>query len=150
MKNCITVDDIELNVEAEDWRDAVRKTGSILVRNGRVEDSYVEDMVETVESLGPYIVVCPGLAIPHAKKGKKVLKSGIGIVTLKKPVCFGNSSNDPVKVLIGLAGANDDVHLDIMQAIVSVFEDDTMVDVIANSHDRKWIANLFNQKGEVK
>ena len=150
MKNSITIDDIEVNVEAKDWREAVRKTGAILVKNGRVEDSYVEDMVDTVESLGPYIVICPGLAIPHAKKGTKVLKSGVGIVTLKKPVCFGNSSNDPVKVLIGLAGADDDVHLDIMQAIVGVFEDETIVDVIANCHDRQWIADLFNQKGEVK
>ena len=83
MEERVKISDIEIGVEASDWQDAVRKTGEVLVRNGRVKPEYVEDMIETVHKLGPYIVLGPGLAMPHAKRGDRVLNSGVGIVTLK-------------------------------------------------------------------
>lgn len=146
MEERVKISDIKIGVEASDWQDAVRKTGEVLVINGRVKPEYVEDMIETVNNLGPYIVLGPGLAMPHAKRGDRVLNSGIAIVTLKEPVFFGNKANDPVKVVVGLAGANDDIHLDIMQAIVEIFDDEKMVDVLADCKDEQHIADIFNRK----
>lgn len=149
MEERVKISDIEIGVDASDWQDAVRKTGEVLVRNGRVKPEYVEDMIDTVHKLGPYIVLGPGLAMPHAKRGDRVLNSGVGIVTLKEPVFFGNKANDPVKVVVGLAGANDDIHLDIMQAIVEIFDDEKMVDVIAACKEEQQIADIFNGNGGI-
>ena len=149
MEERVKISDIEIGVEASDWQDAVRKTGEVLVRNGRVKPEYVEDMIETVHKLGPYIVLGPGLAMPHAKRGDRVLNSGVGIVTLKEPIFFGNKANDPGKVVVGLAGANDDIHLDIMQTIVEIFDDEKMVDVIAACKEEQQIADIFNGNGGI-
>ena len=144
MKNLVNVRDIKLKVPVRDWQDAVIKTGSILEQNGYVKHEYVDAMIQTVKTLGPYIVVAPGLAMPHAKSTNGVLKSGISIVTLANPVEFGNESNDPVHMLIGLAGTNDSLHLDILQAIATIFEDESMLQKMAACDNEEEIAEIFN------
>lgn len=144
MQKLVSVNDIELDVPAIDWRDAVRKSGAILVQSGYVAPRYVDAMVRTVETLGPYIVVAPGLAMPHARSTNGVLKSGISIMTLSGPVNFGNESNDPVHLVIGLAGSNDDLHLKIIQTIATIFEDEDMLGRITACGDKAAIAELFN------
>lgn len=144
MQKLVNVNDIELNVAAIDWQDAVRKSGTILVNNGYVTEEYVDAMIQTVKTLGPYIVVAPGLAMPHARSSNGVLKSGISIMTLSGPVIFGNESNDPVHLLIGLAGSNDDLHLKIIQTIATIFEDESMLKRITTCETKAAIAELFN------
>ncbi len=144
MQKLVHVNDIKLNVPAIDWQDAVRQSGAILVDNGYVTEEYVDAMVQTVKTLGPYIVVAPGLAMPHARSSNGVIKSGISIMTLSKPVEFGNKSNDPVHLLIGLAGSNDDLHLKIIQAIATVFEDESMLERITSCSNKMEIAEVFN------
>lgn len=144
MEKLVSVKDIELHVSAEDWQDAVRRSGAILVNNGYVREEYVDAMIQTVKTLGPYIVVAPGLAMPHARSSNGVLKSGISIMTLSEPVVFGNESNDPVYLLIGLAGSNDDLHLKIMQAIATIFGDESMLGRIVTCEDKAAVAEIFN------
>ncbi len=149
MEKLVNISDIELGVDASCWQDAVKKTGEILVREGRVKSEYIDDMIETVENLGPYIVLCPGLAMPHARPGGNVIKSGVGIITLSEPINFGNRTNDPVKVVVGLAGINDNAHVKVVQRIAEVFEDETMIDYFATCNDRRIIMDIFNGK-EIK
>lgn len=144
MQKLVNVNDIELNVPAIDWQDAVRKSGTILVNNGYVTEEYVDAMIQTVKTFGPYIVVAPGLAMPHARSSNGVIKSGISIMTLSGPVKFGNESNDPVHLLIGLAGSNDDLHLKIIQTIATIFEDESMLKKITTCETKAAIAELFN------
>lgn len=144
MQKLVNVNDIELNVPAIDWQDAVRKSGTILVNNGYVTEEYVDAMIQTVKTFGPYIVVAPGLAMPHARSSSGVIKSGISIMTLSGPVEFGNESNDPVRLLIGLAGSNDDLHLKIIQTIATIFEDENMLKKITTCETKAAIAELFN------
>ena len=42
MQKLVSLDDIELNVSAADWQDAVEKSGTILVNNGYVTREYVD------------------------------------------------------------------------------------------------------------
>ena len=144
MQKLVSLDDIELNVSAADWQDAVEKSGTILVNNGYVTREYVDAMIQTVKTLGPYIVVAPGLAMPHARSTNGVIKSGISIMTLSRPVTFGNESNDPVRLLIGLAGGNDDLPLKIIQAIATIFEDDSMLGRITACGSKAAVAGIFN------
>lgn len=141
----ITKNNIKLRVNARDWREAVTHAGIVLAKNGFVEDIYVGAMIRTVEELGPYIVVAPGLALPHARRNEGVIKSGISIITLAEPVEFGNADNDPVYVVIGLAGIDDKVHLQILQTIATLFEDEGLVYRIASSNCKQDIIDCFNR-----
>jgi PTS system ascorbate-specific IIA component len=93
--------------------------GSLLEAAGKVNKQYIKDMILAYESLGPYIVMAPGLAMPHARPGGNVVENGISFLQLKTPVEFQHSSNDPVKIVITLAGASDNGHIDLLQDLSS-------------------------------
>lgn len=137
---------IALGVAVKNWEESVIKAGELLVENGIVRADYVIRMVRTVHELGPYIVIAPGLAIPHARPDESVIRSGISIVTLKKPVDFGNKTNDPVSLVIGIAGHNDESHLANMQVIADIFEDEGTIMKIVACQDKQLIADIFNRK----
>ena len=86
---------IALGRDAKTWEEAVRLAGDLLVRGGVCAPSYVQDMVDTVRELGPYIVVTPGVALAHARPKGSVARNGIAIATFPDGVAFGNADNDP-------------------------------------------------------
>ena len=48
---------VQIHVHADDWEDAIRKAGNVLVAAGSIDASYIEHMIQSVKTLGPYIVI---------------------------------------------------------------------------------------------
>lgn len=114
---------IQLDVEASDWEDAVRKASQPLVDAEKVTPAYVDDIVAGVRDLGPYIVIAPHVALPHARPESGAIEPAMGVVTLKTPVAFG-SANDPVRYLFPLSATDNDGHLGALQSLVEILSDD--------------------------
>lgn len=108
---------IALRQEAHTWEEAVRQAGDLLVREGVCDPSYVQDMVDTVRELGPYIVVTPGVALAHARPKGSVARNGIAVATFPGGVRFGNPDNDPVYVVFAIAAVTDEEHLGLFQEV---------------------------------
>ena len=108
---------IALGQEARTWEEAVRQAGDLLVREGDCDPSYVQDMVDTVRELGPYIVVTPGVALAHARPKGSVARNGIAVATFPDGVRFGNPDNDPVYVVFAIAAVTDEEHLGLFQEV---------------------------------
>lgn len=111
---------IHLEVEATDWEDAVRKASQPLVDLEMVTSAYVDDIVRGVNVLGPYIVIAPGVALPHARPESGALRPALGVVTLSRPIPFGSPDNDPVRFLFPLSATDNDGHLGALQALVEM------------------------------
>ena len=94
---------IQLDYPAEDWEDAVRKSGKLLLDTGAVESRYVDEMVMNIKKNGPYIVVCPETALPHADAEQGVIEEAASILRLKEPIDFHSGTNDPVRYVIGMS-----------------------------------------------
>ncbi len=108
---------IALGQEARTWEEAVRQAGDLLVREGVCDPSYVQDMVDTVRELGPYIVVTPGVALAHARPKGSVARNGIAVATFPDGVRFGNPDNDPVYVVFAIAAVTDEEHLGLFREV---------------------------------
>jgi mannitol/fructose-specific phosphotransferase system IIA component (Ntr-type) len=108
---------IKLQVKAQDWRDAVRQCGALLLEAGKCEERYVDAMVEAVETMGPYMVLAPGLALAHARPEDGVLELGLSVITLETPVEFGSELNDPVSLIISFGGVDKESHIGMLQAL---------------------------------
>lgn len=115
---------ILLGRTAADWREAIRLAGEGLVAGGATTPEYSEEMVKTVEDLGPYIVVAPGFALAHSRPSPAVLRTGLSWVSLAEPVEFGSKQNDPVDLVVGLAALDHDAHLQIMSKLAGVLADE--------------------------
>ena len=44
---------VKCSVHAENWEEAVRAAGALLLENGTIKESYIERCVETVKDEGP-------------------------------------------------------------------------------------------------
>ena len=129
----IRLDSIQTNLEAKNWKEAVIKTGEILLKQGFVKESYIEAMVNNVEELGPYIVIAPHIAMPHARPEDGVNETSIAIVTLKKPLSFGHEKNDPVKLILVLAAKDNEAHLETLANLMEILGDYTRLSNIIDS-----------------
>ncbi|WP_157109782.1 BglG family transcription antiterminator [Thermanaeromonas toyohensis] len=139
LKDVLTEETISLDVEVKDWEEAVRAAGRLLVRKGVVEERYVESMVRTVKELGPYIVIAPGIAMPHARPEDGVKQVGLSLVRLRPPVDFGNKANDPVDIVIAIAGVDRSSHLQILAQLSKVLSDKDKLHVLRRARSAKEI-----------
>ena len=115
---------IRTGVEATDWRAAVQAAGDALAASGAAEPGYAQDMIATVETLGPYIVIAPGIALAHARPSPLVHHTGFSWVRLAQPVRFGHPENDPVELVIGLAALDDTAHIKGLAVLANLLDDD--------------------------
>lgn len=120
LKELLTEDRIAIKVKAGNWEEAVRKVGQLMVDTGVVEDRYIDGMIRTTKELGPYIVIAPGLAIPHSRPEDGVIETCYAIAILESPVEFGNPDNDPVYALIALGAKDHDGHVEALQTVAEI------------------------------
>jgi ascorbate PTS system EIIA or EIIAB component len=108
---------VRAQVQASDWRAAVEQSGGLLADVGAVEPRYVEAMKATLLEYGPYAVIAPGIALPHARPEHGVNRPALSLVTLADPVEFGHSANDPVDVVIAFGAVDKETHLGALQQL---------------------------------
>ena len=114
---------ILLGADAADWREAIRRSGELLVSTGATDPAYTEAMIRTVEEHGPYIVIAPGFALAHSRPDESVHRTGMSFVRLAEPIAFGNAANDPVTLVMALAAADSSAHREALAALAGVLAD---------------------------
>lgn len=102
---------IRLDVACSDWREAIRESARVLVRGGYIEPRYVDACIKNVEENGPYIVLCPGFAMPHEGIDQGSLEVGFSLIRLAKPINFGSEENDPVEFVCCFSAVDHKKHL---------------------------------------
>ena len=100
---------------SSDWKDAIRKSCQPLVDTGCATPAYAQRIIECVEEFGPYIVIVPGLAIPHSTKGSPgVSQTAISFVRFEQPVIFDPEDREKdARVFFALAAVDEDAHIKI-------------------------------------
>ncbi|MBP2072433.1 BglG family transcription antiterminator [Thermoanaerobacterium butyriciformans] len=147
LKDLLTEKTIRLNVEVKDWEEAVRIGGELLEKEGAIEHRYIDAMIDSVKEIGPYIVIAPGIAMPHARPESGAKKIGMSLITLKNPVNFGNKENDPVKIVVCLCAVDHSSHLKALSELVELLGDDEKVQKIKFADDIYDVVNLIINGG---
>lgn len=123
LAEAMTESTVRLDVEAADWRAAVRSVGQLLVDNQAIQSTYVDAMVRYIEAKGPYVVIAPGVAVPHASPDDGASAVGLAVVRLKEPVAFGHAENDPVDLLFCLTSPDFASHISLLVGMTAVLGD---------------------------
>lgn len=132
LQDLLSEDNVSFRYPAETWEDVIRHGGQLMVDAGFTDPTYTEAMIDVVRDMGPYIVLAPGLAMPHARPEMGAKQVGAALVTLEKPIDFGSPENDPVSVAIFLCAPNKDEHIQLLTDIATLFEDEEFLDVAVN------------------
>ncbi|GAB2027776.1 BglG family transcription antiterminator [Lactovum odontotermitis] len=146
LSELLTLSVIRAHFSAKDCREAVREAGRILVENGIAENSYIEGMMKNIEHNSSYIVILPGIALPHSSPENGALKIGFSLVTLKDSVEFGHSNNNPVRLVIGLSAIDHQNHLKALSELVDLLCCQKTVDQIIAADTSEEIYSVIENK----
>lgn len=141
-KSVLSKENILLNQSVDTKEEAIRLTGSILVKEQYVDSNYIEKMMERENLTSTYMGNF--VAIPHGTEDAKqfVKESGISFVQIPKGVDFG--SENIVKLLIGIAGKNDE-HLDILSKIAIVCSEEENIEKLVEAKTAEEIMSIFEE-----
>ncbi|MGD1468805.1 PTS sugar transporter subunit IIA [Vibrio harveyi] len=114
---------IKLQAQASNWREAIKIGTDMLIASGAIQPSYHDAIINSVEELGPYICIAPNLALPHARPENGVIRTAFALVTLEEPIYF-EGEDEPVDVLITLAGSSSDEHMEGLMEVTQVLDDE--------------------------
>ncbi|WP_050904043.1 PTS sugar transporter subunit IIA, partial [Vibrio harveyi] len=109
---------------------------------GYVSQQYADAIIQSTEENGPYYVLCPGLAMPHARPETGVLKTGLGIHIFPSPVDFG-SDLGPANILITLAAKDSDTHIEVIQALSEMFVDEENIAKLAQASSKEQVLDII-------
>lgn len=105
---------IGLDLDVSTPEEAICAAGALLKQEGKIKQGYIDSMVKNFHDLGPYIVIAPGIAIPHGTAGDLVHEDCICFCRLKEPVRFSHPKNDPVKYVFAIGSNTPGQHLNVL------------------------------------
>ncbi|TQR35318.1 PTS sugar transporter subunit IIA [Lysinibacillus sphaericus] len=129
----LTKDTIQLANFVNTWQEAIHLAANPLLKQHKIEERYIESMIHSIEKHGPYVVITPKVAIPHARHTEGVNELAMSLLSLQKPVLFGPEK--PVFLIIVLAATDHVSHLQALVDITKILQEPNQIDsIIACQH----------------
>lgn len=126
MNSRLLTEHVSFEQRAESWQDAIRMAARPLVEANKVEERYVDAMIANVETLGPYIVIMPGVAMPHSRTEDGAKETCVSVMKLSEEVEFPGENK--VKLVVVLAAKENNKHMEPLSDMCDVFMDDDLMD----------------------
>lgn len=142
LKDVLLSETVELDVTASNWEEAIGAAGQLLVNTGAIEARYIDSMINCVKKIGPYIVIAPGIAMPHSRPEDGVKKICLSMVQLATPVSFSSLKNDPVDLIFALGAVDYESHFRVLSELWQILNDPSAIEVLRSCQDKLQILAL--------
>ena len=136
---------IALRQSVETWPQALDICAQPLLQAGVIEPAYLTAIVQQHHRLGPYYVLAPGLAMPHARPEEGAKGLGLSLLKLKQGVSFGAGEFDPVDVIIMLAAPDKHSHIEMISALAELFSSDEEMEKLHQANTLEEIKTIINR-----
>ncbi|EGS2003201.1 MULTISPECIES: PTS sugar transporter subunit IIA [Enterobacter] len=136
---------ITLQESVEDWPQALELCAKPLLDLQVIEPEYVTAIIQQHHTLGPYYVLAPGLAMPHARPEEGAKGLGLSLLKLKQGVSFGAGEFDPVDVIIMLAAPDKNSHIEMISSLAELFSSDTDMAELHQVNTLEEIKTIINR-----
>ncbi len=120
LKEVLPIEHIQCLPAVTDWKQAIYESAKPLLKKQSVTENYITAMVDVLLEMGPYVVVSPKVAIPHARPQDGVNQLGMTLLQLKKQVPFSENGSKPVNLVIVLAAVDGDTHLKALNQLTKI------------------------------
>lgn len=127
----------------DSWEEAIKAACVPLLKDGSIEDTYVDSVIQCVKDYGPYIVIAPMIAMPHASTGAVgVHKNYIAFMKVENPVHFDPTNPEyDATLFFTLAAENHEKHLENMVKLSEMLMNDDLVkDLLTVKSDADLLA----------
>lgn len=141
----LSSDKVQVLEQVESWREAINIAASPLQEQGYFQQAYIDDMIHSVEKLGPYIVIAPEIAIAHARPNNNVKKIGLSLLKLNQHINFSEEGHYASLVFV-LSAIDNEGHLEVLRSLATTLGNQQTVKNLLNAQTSSEIINIF--KGE--
>jgi L-ascorbate PTS family porter component IIA len=120
--------------EVSSWQESIIKACEPLVEDGSVKVGYAFEIIKNIEKYGPYMIVMPGVAMPHAQeKSDFVNNTAISFMKLENPVCFNIDGIDSyVDIFFTLSSCGNDEHLKNLSNLSTILSNESLMEDLHN------------------
>ncbi|GAB6086583.1 PTS sugar transporter subunit IIA [Alkaliphilus crotonatoxidans] len=139
----ISPETIAVKVKVDCWKEAIRKAGELLLQADAIEEGYIDAMIQRVTELGPYIVIAPQVAMPHARPEDGTKRTALAMITLADGVNFGHEKNDPVRLVIALAAVDNQSHINALAKLMDLLGDNEKLNHILESKSSQALYDVL-------
>jgi PTS system ascorbate-specific IIA component len=128
LKEIVEQNRVQFIDKADDWEDAIKKSCKLLIDEGIINPGYADEIIAAVREHGPYIVLMPGFALPHAmKNSENAHGTAIALTKLAEPVSFVTDNPDKdASVFFTLAARDSEEHLKNMRKLWTMLTDEEL------------------------
>ncbi len=132
---------IKAKLELHSRDEVIEKSGELLVAAKAIQTEYIKAMKRTMDELGPYCVISPGFALLHARPEDGVNRSCLSLITLKEPIAFGHSSNDPVDLVFTLGAVDKQSHINALAELAGYLANSDFLQILRECDDSETLVN---------
>ena len=141
----LPAENIQIVDSVSDWKQAIRLSAQPLLAKETITEEYIEAIFNSHQELGPYYVLAPGLAMPHARPEQGAIKNGLSLLHIKQGVSFNAEENDPIYVVIMLCALSGDEHINMITALAEIFSDDERLSALLKASTMETIQTVINR-----
>ncbi len=139
----LPAENIQIVDSVSDWKQTIRLSAQPLLAKETMTEAYIDAIFNSHQELGPYYVLAPGLAMPHARPEQGVIKNGLSLLHIKQGVSFDAEENDPVYVVIMLCALSGDEHINMITALADIFSDDERLSALLKASSIEEIQGVI-------
>ncbi|HGC8575557.1 TPA: PTS sugar transporter subunit IIA [Streptococcus agalactiae] len=137
-------DSIRLKLSASDWKEAIKLSIDPLIESDAVDAEYYDAIIESTEEFGPYYILMPGMAMPHARPEAGVKRDAFSLITLTEPVVFPDGKE--VSVLLALAATSSAIHTSVaIPQIIALFELENSIQRLTECQEAKEVLAMVEE-----
>lgn len=111
----------------ESWEDAFRAAVVPLTQRNYVTMAYADSIIKAVKEMGPYVIIVPGICLPHAEDKENVLQSGVCLMKTAKPVVFSDNPDEYASVFFVIACKDSETHQENMVRLSELLADEELM-----------------------
>ncbi|WP_155971801.1 BglG family transcription antiterminator [Streptococcus ruminantium] len=142
----ITIDTYRYTEQKLSWMEAISLAAQPLVEQGKVEERYIDAMIDKVKNLGPFIDLGKGVAIPHARPEDGVKEVGMSMLSLKYPIHLLDDPTHEISLLICIAAVDNHTHLRALSHLTAILRETTTIQQLTDSKEFIEIADLLKEE----
>lgn len=143
LKEVLPIEHIQCLTAVTDWKQAIHESAKPLLENQAVTENYITAMIDVLLEMGPYVVVSPKVAIPHARPQDGVNKLGMTLLQLKKHVPFSEKGSKPVNLVIVLAAIDGDTHLKALNQLTKILSNKSLKEALIAAESPEAIYRII-------
>lgn len=124
-----------------DFCKAIRKSFSLLLQKGYVNNKYIDRVIESVDKYGPYFIFYDTVAVAHGPFSEDVYKSGLSICFFNKDIVYQERK---ARIFFALASKKTSKHEKIILELAKLLSDDKYLELFKDIKTVDELRNFAN------